>query len=214
MFPVCMLSIIVGEFYKVQLVSPFIGIGRTRYEKVSSNFLVDLFCSSVSLRVISRWWVGSISVPRNHQSEQFYLIVTSVPHSTVNQKPQEMSPDALHSIKDQFCIIFMINHISFTSIPHIPISGTQQHFPILLLPLFLKLRILATLFPLFSLHLRFKKNQGLFYIFACLIYLWFLSIPLFPFGFNFAFPYIKFYYFTATFPSIETSCIYFKTTEK
>ena len=67
-----------------------------------------------------------------------------------------------------------------TSIPHIPISGTQQHLPILLLPLFPKLWILATVFPLFSLYLRFKKNQGLFYILACLIYLWFLSIPLFP----------------------------------
>ena len=77
----------------------------------------------------------------------------------------------LHSIKNQFHIKFMINHISFTSMPPIPISGTQQHFPILLLPLFPKLRILATVFPLFSLCLRFKKNQGLFYIIACLIYL-------------------------------------------
>ena len=125
-----------------------------------------------------------------------------------------MSPDTLHSIKDQFCIRFMINHISFTSIPHIPISGTQQHLPILLLPLFPKLWILATVFPLFSLHLCFKKNQGLFYILACLIYLWFLSTPLFPFGFNFAFSYIKFSYFTATFPSIKISCIYLKKTEK
>ena len=124
-----------------------------------------------------QWWVWLISVPVNHQSKQFHLIATSVPHSTVNQKPPEMSPDALHSIKDQFCLKFMINHISFTSIPPIPISSTQQHLPILLLPLFPKLWILATVFPLFSLHLCCKKNQGLFYIFACLIYLWFLSIP-------------------------------------
>ena len=108
----------------------------------------------------------------------------------------------------------MINHISFTSIPAIPISGTQQHLPILLLPLFPKLWILATVFPLFSLHLCFKKNQGLSQIFAYLIYLWFLSIPLFPFWFNFAFPSMKFSYFTATFPSIKTSCIYLKTIEK
>ena len=126
-----------------------------------------------------QWWVWSISVPGNHQSEWFYLIATSVSHSTVNQKPPETSPDALHSIKDQFHIKFMINHISFTSIPPIPIFSTQQHLPILLLPLFPKLQILATVFPLFSLHLHFKKNQGLFYILACFIYLWFLSIPLF-----------------------------------
>ena len=86
-----------------------------------------------------------------------------------------MSPDALHSIKDQFCIKSMINHISFTSIPPIPISDTQQHLPILLLPLFPKLWILATVFPLFSFYLRFKKNQGLFYIIACLIYISLIS---------------------------------------
>ena len=35
--------------------------------------------------VLQKWsWVGSISMPRNHQSRQFYLIATSVPHSTVN----------------------------------------------------------------------------------------------------------------------------------
>ena len=153
-------------------------------------------------------------MPGNHQSTQFYLIVTSVPHSTVNQKPLETSPDTLHSIKDQFRIKFMINHISFTSIPPIPISSTEQHLPILLLPSFPKLWILATVFPLFSLHLHFKKNQGSFYILACLIYLWFFSIPLFPFWFHFGFPYIKFSYFRATFPSIKTLCIYPKTTEK
>ena len=107
---------------------------------------------------------------------------TVLPHcnisSTVNQKPPETSPDTSHSITNQFHIKFMINHISFTSIPPIPISSTQQHLPILLIPLFLKLRILATVFPLFSFCLRFKKNQGLFYILACLIYLWFLSFPL------------------------------------
>ena len=134
------------------------------------------------------WWIGSISVPVNYQSRQFYFIATSVPHSTVNQKPLETSPDTLCSIKNQFHIKFMINHISFTSIPPIPISGTQQHLPILLLPLFPKLRILATVFPLFSLHLHFKKNQVLFQILAYLIYFWFLSIPLFPFWLNFAFP--------------------------
>ena len=63
-----------------------------------------------------------ISVLRNHQSGQFYLIATSVPHSTVNQKPQETSPDALHSIKDQFRIKFMINHNQFH------IYSTHPHF--------------------------------------------------------------------------------------
>ena len=144
------------------------------------NGLIKGFKCLKEISFKHRWWVGSISVPGNHQSEQFYLIATSVPHSTVNQTPLETSPDALHSIKDQFCIKFMINHISFTSMPPIPISSTQQHLPILLLPLFPKLQILETVFPLFSLHLCFKKNQGLFYILACLIDLWFLSILLFP----------------------------------
>ena len=143
-----------------------------------------MFCAAI------QWWIGSISMPRNHKIRQFHFIATLVPHSTINQKPPEMSPDALHSIKNQFRIKFMINHISFTSIPAIPMSGTQQHFPILLLPLFPEHWILATVFPLFLLHLHFKNNQGLFHILACLIYLWFLSILLFPFGFNFAFPYI------------------------
>ena len=153
-------------------------------------------------------------MPRNHKSSQFYFIATSVPYSTVDQRPPETSPDALYSIKNRFCIKFMINHISFTSIPAIPISSTWQHLPILLLPLFPKLRILLTVFPLFSLYLCFKKNQGLSQILAYLIYLWFLSIPLFPFWYNFTFPYIKYFYFTATFPSIQNSCIYLKTTEK
>ena len=123
------------------------------------------------------WWVGSISVPVNYQSRQFYFIATSVPHSTVNQKPPEMSPDALHSIKDQFHIKFMINHISFTSIPPIPISSTEQHLPILLLPSFPKLWILATVFPLFSLHLHFKNNQGL----SQFLHIWFIfDFSVFP----------------------------------
>ena len=152
-------------------------------------------------------------MPGNHKSRQFHFIATSVPHSTVNQKPLETSPDTLqhqesilHQIHDQSHQF----HI-YSTHPHFRCSTTLAYSASSIIS---EAPDLSNSIPI-VLALSLLQKESRFFLHSCMFDLSLISqYSLVPFGFNFAFPYIKFTYFTATLPSIKTSCIYLKTTEK